>query len=345
MPLEVGQTDNGAPAATATPTATPAPAPSAAASLEKIATAAQAPADSSPAEGDVKPPAGAISQPPSATPGEPDFWQRIPEQRRNIILENTRRETEERVRKELKEQYGWAEGIQREHVEAAFGLAQRLQQDPLGFLQQLQHELREHPQYASRFQQPEEEDEAFPEADLRSEPDPKTGQVRETWSRQAIEKILSIQERRLMRAWQQQFGPYQQWAQQQYQAGEEANLHAYTQSIADEALANARELPHFKEHEEEIGKRLLAVPAEVRNRIGAVACLYHAYNSVLKDKVFPGMAAKAESASREQLTRKAAAAAGSVHPQDGAAAAGIKRPRTVDELARHMATLAGGGAA
>lgn len=340
MPPELSPPENGT---GATPSPTPSPAPSAAASLEKVSAT---PAASSPAEGvDTGVEPGSATTPPvaspSATPAAPDYWGRIPEQRRNQILENARKEEAERVRRELQEKWGWADGITKDQVEQWHGLHNRLATDAWSFYEQLGRELREHPEYRTRFEPEEEEIEDFPQPDLWSEPDPKTGERKKTFSDQTLAKYLDIYGKRLFRQWQQQFAPVVDWVQQRDGELREQNLKSYTTQIADDALTEARQLPHFKEHEEEIGQRLLAIPAEVRNRIGAVACLYRAYNAVFAEKVLPGLSAKAQSDTRDQLTRKAVAAAGSVHPADGAAAAGAKKPTNVGELARHLAHLAG----
>lgn len=115
-----------------------------------------------------------------------------------------------------------------------------------------------------------------------------------------------------------------------------------SRTLAGQALTEAREMPHFKEHEPAISERMRALTTadpQLRQRIGAIGVLYRAYNEILKEKVFPSIDTSAETRIREDNARKAAGST-IVHPTGSSGDGKKVELRGVDDLARHMERMA-----
>lgn len=331
--MDAGTADNpsatpSAPVAAAAPVAasTPAAKPSAAASLAKAeaaASSAATPTPSAPAHaGSTTPATGAASAVDTRGP--------IPFDRHEQALKNARTEAAADARKQLE----WAARYQQADVEQAIQLAQRLNSDSTGFLQQLAREL------GVALPNAPVQDDAEPSPDLVSEDGKKA------YSDQALAKILDIRERRLMRQLEARFGPMaetvgaitterQQTAQQKYYGG-----------IATDALTTARSLPHWKEHETDIKTRMstmVQADSTALERFGAVGLMYQAYNAILAEQVFPTLGQQTEQKVLADLQRKANAEHGSASAT-GASSAVRQPPKNVSELAKHMEALANASA-
>lgn len=116
---------------------------------------------------------------------------------------------------------------------------------------------------------------------------------------------------------------------------------AAARQTSTNTLTHMRTLEGFTEHEAEIKQRLIDLPAETRQEMGAIGALYHVYTQVLSEKVLPSFGAQAEQRVREANSKKAVASRGSTHPTD-AGGTGGKSPdlNNPTALARHMEKMA-----
>lgn len=356
---EVGSTDNsaattpgstGAPASTpttvvtSTPTSTARPG-TAAASLEKVAKAAEPPSSSGnpdqPASGAspelAKEPAATV---PSGQLGSnTDDWEGIPEGRRTAITRNLRESAAKEAREAMLKELGLpVDGYSADQVRAQLGLVSRFAADPVAFWRQLGTELAEagHPLGGS-------------DNTADNDPEPQPDMV----SEDGKHKVYSDAQLRKLREWDQRqmeakflshVNPMREFMEQSQNREHVTNIIHESRSKASEVLTEARKLPYFKENEKAIGEALAAIPKEVRAEVGSVAALYIAYNHVLRDKVFPTIGQKTEQEVRESLREKAAAGVGQVHVGSGQTPAAKAAPRNVDQLAARMKEMAGAGA-
>jgi hypothetical protein len=67
------------------------------------------------------------------------------------VLANARQKERAAAQAEFDRQYGWAKQVPRESVQRMGELADRLQKDPVGFLNQLHQELAQHPTYGQQL--------------------------------------------------------------------------------------------------------------------------------------------------------------------------------------------------
>lgn len=324
----VGTSENGS---SASPSSSGPSAPTSAASALASAASSAATAESSPASG--APDTGTGSAPsgstPPATGGVPATGQPsasaaetrgpVPYDRHEAAVRNAR----EQARKEVAQQFAWANGLDPERVQRSLALAQRLDQDPRSFAQQLVQEL-------GKGDEPEE---ALPEPDLRAD------DGRTAYSAQQMTKWWGVKEKQLVNRLMGELKPIIEDHKRQQAQRQTEGIVAEGRKTIKGALEHARTLPHFKENEEAISKKMDAINPEVLNRVGIVAAMYMAYNAVLSETVLPNIESTVEKRLRETQQKQAHAAAGSVRPSTSQPSVTPAKPTNVNQLARHMEKL------
>ncbi len=124
------------------------------------------------------------------------------------------------------------------------------------------------------------------------------------------------------------------------QTRQQTQVRTQAESEAGDALAQAKDLPHFWENRAKIAEKLAAMDPSIRQRFGAVAAMHMAYAQVLKESVLPALGTQAEQNVRDEYKRKANAASGSVNPADASSGSG-QAPvlRNQSDLAKHLERL------
>jgi hypothetical protein len=323
----------GSPAASSSPA--PAGKPTSASSALESAAARSAaqPASASGAKpngqaGEVGQPSGtaaATAQPAQPSTGQPQAKGPIPFDAHETALRNARQKAADEAVRE----FAWAKGLDPNSVKRALSLVQRLDGDPRAFYAQLAAELQ-----AQQGVQQDDGEFKLPEADLVS----KDGRVK-SYSSDAVAKIAMDIRNQVLREVKKELQPFQQ--EREAKAHQE-KLNEYIEGgrkLIQQSIVHARTLPHFKEHEEAISKKLGEVPAEVRQQVGLVGAMYMAYSAVLAE-LLNKVPASAEAKVLDDLKRKAHAGNGAITPGGPSPAESKKRPQNAGELARHMEKLA-----
>lgn len=334
-----------------TPTGAASQPKSALASLHKAAAAVSSTAQpAQPGSGQPNQPGAATTAQPGATgassndPEDPD-WSRIPENRRSAILKNH----EKKVTEAIEAKIGWAKNVNPEHVQGAFGLAQRLSSNPVQFVADLIGEIRQNPQMAAELQQvlgvagqPNVEPQPkakepfkFPAGRLTAD----DGKTR-TYSEEQLQEILTGVTGQLKSEFEEMLSgrvaPIEEF---RGNLEERENMIATIQEARQstvQLMDEMRTLPHFtKENEPKILEYLMAIPADVKQRIGTVAALQQAYNMFLVKDILPGYDTRAEQKVREEQRRKATAGSGGNVSGQAPATPGQK-PRNASELSEHL---------
>ena len=198
-------------------------------------------------------------------------------------------------------------------------LIRRLDANPAAFHQQLQQELQG---------QPREEDLIDPKPDLRSE----DGKL--AYSHEATLQLAKNAAERAARALRKEFSPALEYAQQGRQERQQQAMLSEARQTASEAIAAARQLPYFKEHEPAISEAMAQIPVEVRQRVGSVAALYMAYNKVLAEKVLPTLSSTVQRQTIADMQRSATAGANGTSQSPPPPSKPAVREGNVDDLAR-----------
>ena len=355
MEPEITGTDKGAVAASTVATA----APSAMASLEKAASAASSAADpnataipSNAGAGTTVQPGqpganlGVQGDPARGVAGEDAAWLGIPEERRNVILENTRTKERAAVTAELMKTLGWAKDVQPEMVQSAFSLAGRVAQDPVGFVVQLISEIQQIPELAAAFDA--KMGGKVPVKGKMPAPRLKAEDGTLAYSSDQVMEILQGFKAELMDEFGTRVQPLEDFRGSLEEREEVMNVIHQSRTESRELLGEMRQLAHWPQPdpttkknpgEVKIAEYLAAIPAEVKSKIGAVASMYRAYNTYLQKDVFPTLGSKTEQEVRDNLRRKAAAGIGAV-PGTTVVPSVTKKPTNPQELAAHMAAMA-----
>jgi len=176
----------------------------------------------------------------------------------------------------------------------------------------------------------------LPQADLRSE------DGKEAYSAPLMLKVLDAFEQRLMAKFEERLNPVQRFVETEQTTREQTARRDQNKAISTKALAQARELPNFKDNEPAILERLdemAEANPNLKHEIGPVAMMMLAYGQVLKDRVFPTIATTAEQRVREENERKAATSRGQVSPVGSTAGAKVPELNGPEALAKHMERL------
>lgn len=266
--------------------------------------------------------AQAVTDGTSAATEKPGY---IPQARHDAVLKNARRDTEAAVRKE----YG---NLKPQQLNAAWKIAREVQADPEAFYHKLGESLgiSRQPATESRLAASI----ASLEPALRSE-DGKTA-----YTADQVKELLTSHAGETRAAVMQELKPLLQFFTSESGRREQEATSRQTAATADTVLKTAEALPYFKENKAAIGAKLKEMEPGLKKQLGAVGAMYHAYNSVLQESVYPNMDKSAEERVRASFAKKAAASGG-VHPGGSTGGEG-KKPElnNVTQLAAHMAQLA-----
>jgi hypothetical protein len=225
--------------------------------------------------------------------------------------------TDRNTLKTWKEQYQWAEGLDREAVSRAQEMGQRYAQDRAGFVRQILTEAMSDPDLA-----PAVRSEAARLLGTRQPaPGPDlSGVVLDLGNGQSIP--LAELRAQWEAAMMEKLAPVVQTTQQFQQLQQQAIAQAHATSFASEFATNdLAKLPHFSELRSEIYEALKTAklgsdhPAEVK------AATYQIYIQKLAEKVLPKLSASAQSQLLDSLQQKAAASS-SVNPTSAAPTTG-----------------------
>lgn len=305
-----------------------------------------------------KPPAAAIVQPGQegvkpGGDGDP-IWDSIPEPRRNIILENARKKAaDEAVANH------WSAQYDEEQVQQGVGFAAAINRNPIGFAVQLVGELMENPRAAALLTQhlgqhfggggePAATGGGFdatklPKGRLTSE----DGKTR-AYSEDQIPELFAYFKEQIMGELGSEIDPLRERFAALDEREEAVQVIHESRQEARDLLREMRALDRWPKPdatgknpgEVKIHGYLAEIPKEVKQRIGYEAAVRRAFQRYLDSDVFPAFSQKSEEAAREDMKRKAAAAAGHVAPGGGAPGVPAKKPTNVRELAKHLESLA-----
>jgi len=276
----------------------------------------------------------------------------IPEGRRNTILQNARKDERKIVQQEFEQHYGWAADLDGEKVTAGLGVVSRMYQDPVKFVVDLIGEIRQNSALAPVLAQalgqvgtgqPAPSNGApkptqgwqIPKAALRSE------DGKEAYAAEQVVDIVTNKVAEALEAFKNEhLQPLGQRFEQMDEREQVVQLIHDSRTEAAEVMAEMRQMPHFKENEAKIGEILKALPPKLKERAGAIGSLQIAYNKFLRDSVFPTIETAAEQRVTERMRTKAAAGSGQVTPAGQSQSPGKTKPKTPEELSRHMAAMA-----
>ncbi len=227
--------------------------------------------------------------------------------------------------KQWKEQYGWAEQVNRQQVEDAVKLAQRYTGDPIAFLQELAAEVQSHPEHgakltswaaqqlgAARRQQAETPAPALDynriEIDLGNGQAVSLGDLKQQWMAEVDQK----------------YQPAMKTVQQVTQERAQQAADTFATSTYEQL---SKQLPDFAAHGKEIGERLEALKLQTNDPAMLTLAVKAIYADVVTPKREQQLSSKAQSQLLDNLQHKAQASS-SVNP--GSAAPST--PRTVSSF-------------
>lgn len=207
--------------------------------------------------------------------------------------------------------------------------------NPLQFFRDLDQRLREDPEFKPHFE-PQAED-LEPQADLVSE----DGKHR-VYSDKQLRKWREWNDRQTDKRVGERLSPLEA----RFKAADEAEAKRETQAnaakLTNQVMTEMRTHPYWPKKDEgeaAILKHLRAIPPHIRKDIGPVACLHRAFDTYLREAVYPTISDNAAKKVEEDMKRKAAAGAGGVRPGGGSGTGTVQRPQNVKDLAAHMEQL------
>ena len=311
----------------------------------------------------------------SGATGEDAAWLAIPEDRKARILDNTRQKIRDEVTQEFEGKYGWAKDLTPDVVQNAFSFASRMNDNPVGFAIQLIGELSAYPQALMALKEAlaplfapgagngngngnghayvRDGRFTLPQGRLASE----DGKAR-AFSEDQVGEILQNFESHIMDQLSERFGPLENFHETLTEREAVMNVIHETRQEGAALMEEMRGLKHWPQEwadakgnivkgphnpgEQKIAVYLNAIPADVKKRLGAYGSMMRAFQTFLENDVLPTLEHKNGQQVRDDLRRKAAAAAGSVQPGNVQPPPPMKKPQNVNELARHMEKLAAG---
>lgn len=267
------------------------------------------------------------------TPGIP------PEHRWPTILENQRREAAEQAEAKWKQQYGWAETVDRQAVEQAARIGQMYAQDRAGYVRQMLAEAASDPELApmvrseaARLLSGGRQAQAAP--DLSPiQVQMENGQTVGLYTDQQV--TAAIQQ--AMQGMEQKLAPLQQTHEQIVKAQAHMELMHEANRFAEGFGKDLQKLPHFAEHKAEIVSRLSQMrlgsdhPAEVR---AATFQIYH-------DVVLPKLATAERRAVLHDINQKASVSGVTPNAQSSSAPKEMKDMSWADALKAGFAAAKG----
>lgn len=305
-----------------------------AASSADTAPAGQTAGDTLTPTGGVDPsaPAGATAQPGLAGPADPTSATSgpVPTDRHIAAVKNAR----EKGIAEGEAKFAWAKSISpqtAQEIPVAMNILSQLRGDAKDFVTRLAGELGLTVVPANGAGGKEE---TF-EADLESQ----DGKMK-AYSAGMVDKVVARAVQKATETIRGEMQPFVEFTGSEQEKAQQRDLLERNRQTASTVLTEARELPHFKEHEKAIAEKLKGMDVEVKKRLGPVAALYRAYNLVLSESVLPTINVSAAQRVRDENIRKAAASHGA-HPTDSGndGKAPVLRDGDVSGLARHLEQL------
>lgn len=236
---------------------------------------------------------------------------------------------------------GWAENLNKADVDGAMSLIAEMRADPVAFFRQLQADLTGHPEYSKLLDSgraPAEEPEPGPDLYTTDA----AGNRIEMYSAKRQKEWREWNNKQQTQQFEQRLSPLQSWHQNAQRDEQRRQIIEGARTTTTEVLTEMRQMPHFagKDNEAKIADYLGKIPQAVKQKVGAIAALHMAYNTYLKNDVFPSIDAKAEARIRADFNKRAAAGNGSVKPgssQQGST--GKPALNNQRDLAAHMEAL------
>jgi hypothetical protein len=258
---------------------------------------------------------------PEVKPGEP------PTERWPDILKNARDKAAAEKQAEFDRDFGWAKTVPREALHEWTGIANRMANDPIAFLNELQAEIANHPVFGPQLRSHAARTLASGRAP--SEVDVPDVEITDAQGN-VIGKLNDIVERRAQQLIAKELGPLKQdfqTRQQQEKARQAETQAAETQRQVDTKASSifdrVSKRPLYKEHEADIATAFEAMPAD----LDPGEAFLEAYLQV----VGPKLEAHAQAKHLESLNKKAAASV-SVNPA-APVASSTKRPTSFHDPA------------
>lgn len=298
-----------------------APEPSAAASPAAEPVADQTDPTASASAATTEPPAetpAVTEQPPASTAGEP------PKERWQDILNNQREKAKADALAEWRQQYGWAEQVDRAKLQELAQWYQAQASDPVGYVVQALDDLLTNQQYAPQIAshaarilaqrrgsaQPQSIEPGIPVFDEQGR------EVDRTYSAKQVQQLI---EQAVQGALGKEVAPLKQSFQAIEQERTQRQIAADANAKAQTVLKQAEAWPGFAEHKDAIAKVYEANPSFT---------LEQAYLAILKDQILPTLTKAESDKVLANLQTKAAASA--LNPAS-AAPSSPKRPKNFYE--------------
>lgn len=228
-------------------------------------------------------------------------------------------------------------GYQPAQVKEAMSLVNTIFQDPVGFITHLVKDVQAKGHTIPGFGAPQAQTPApngFPDPDIETT----DGKI-QGWSRDSVIKALNFQKQQLMA----ELNPDLQFVRTERDRAAQSAKQAEVRQQAADLKAQVSALPYYKENEAAIAEKLKTMAAEdpeAIKKFGVPAALYHCYNAVLQETVYPNLNKSAEDKVKADFARKAATSTGSAHPVT--TGGDTKRPalNNARDLSAHMERLA-----
>lgn len=238
------------------------------------------------------------------------------------------------ARAKVVQEYG---GYQPGQVREAMNLVTNIMSDPVGFITQLVKDVQAKGHTIPGFGAPQAQIPAptgFPEADIETT----DGKI-QGWSRDSNIKALQRIKQEIL----EELNPDLSFVRTERDRAAQTQKQNEVRQQATDLKAQVSALPYYKENEAAIAEKLKAYAAEnpdAIKRFGVPAALYHCYNAVLQETVYPNLNKTAEDKVKADFARKAATSTGSAHPVT--TGGDTKRPQlnNARDLSAHMERLA-----
>lgn len=222
-----------------------------------------------------------------------------PKERWDDILKNARAKEREAALGEWRQQYGWAESVDRSQLQSMSEWFSLYQGDPADFLERAYQEALSHPVHGAtvksrvgRMMASMRQQQATAAPDL--EPDvPVMNEQGQVVSRTfSAEKVKALVEHAIAQA----TSPFKEDLETRKTQAQQAEAKAHAEAQADADLQYVKSMPMFEEHKADIVAVFKANPKMT---------LRQAYDDVLKTKIFPSIGQKSEAKVLSDLQQKA----------------------------------------
>jgi len=253
----------------------------------------------------------------------------IPFDRHESILRNAREKAKAEALQEWKQQYGWAENVDKSAYERAQQRVSMLDQDPIGFYRALERELKSHPHLGPQLERPQKVE--LPKPSLVSA-DGRQAYTAEEVNAFVEAKVADIQAR--MAEQLQGF----QTEQQKLALAEARRIQATeAQTQAAQITTELKTLPYWSEAEPEVKKIFASMTDRDVARLGMYGAVYSAYTQALPG-ILSKLQKKTQQAERDTMQKKAGA--GTVDPS-ASQPIGKARPKNRKDIEKFLRERAG----